>query len=468
MKMTLGFLGAAQNVTGSRYLLESNGSRILVDSGLYQERDFRQRNWEAFPVPVDSIDTILLTHAHLDHSGFLPRLESQGFAGRVYCTPATSEIAEIAFLDYANLQAEDLAIKRKRHEREGRRGPHPDVPLYTEKDATACVPLFKSVAYERSVVIGEGIEATFHDAGHILGSAMISLAISENGATRTLIFSGDIGRWDKPILNDPTIFDDADYVVMESTYGDRLHEDPMDIDSLLENAIVSTVRRGGNVVIPSFAIGRTQEVLYRLNRLLIGKRIPRVSVFIDSPMALRVTEVFERHRELFDEEMTRLVREGHSPFNLPNLKVTSSIEESKAINKVRSGAVIIAGSGMCTGGRIKHHLISNISRPESTVLFVGFQAAGTLGREIVSGAEGVRIHGQTYPIRAKIIEIHGFSAHADRDELLRWISGLKKPPRHIFVTHGEPETALKFAGFLREKTGWTASVPHYMDKVALG
>jgi len=331
----------------------------------------------------------------------------------------------------------------------------------------ACERLLRTVAYERTVEVADGIEASFHDAGHILGSAMIRLAVYGNGGMTTLVFSGDIGRWDKPILNDPTGFDAADYVVMESTYGDRLHEDPKDIDSLLEETIISTVKRGGNVVIPSFAIGRTQEVLYRLNKLFVAKRIPRVAVFIDSPMALQVTEVFERHRELFDAEMTALQREGHSPFRLPNLNVTESVEASKAINQVRSGAVIIAGSGMCTGGRIKHHLISNIGRPESTILFVGFQAGGTLGREIVEGAREVRILGQAYPVRAAIKQIHGFSAHADREELLRWVSSLRGAPRQIFITHGEPASAASFAAYLKEKTGWPTSVPHYLQRANL-
>jgi metallo-beta-lactamase family protein len=467
MKTTLRFLGAAQNVTGSRYLLEIDGSNILVDCGLYQERSFLARNWDTFPVPVDSLDAVLLTHAHLDHCGYLPRLEKLGFRGKVYCTPATSEIAEIAFLDYANVQVEDLALKRKRHEHEGRRAPHPEIPLYSERDAIACLPLFATVGYGEPVEIDEGIEASFHDAGHILGSAMIRIKVGDGGDSRTIVFSGDVGRRDKPILNDPTVFGQADYVVMESTYGDRLHEDAANIDSLLEDAIVSTVKQQGNIVIPSFAIGRAQEVLYRLNSLFMGQRIPPVLVFIDSPMALRVTKVFERHRELFDAEMTKLEMEGHSPFHLPNLNMTASIEASKAINNVRSGAIIIAGSGMCTGGRIKHHLVSNITRPESIILFVGFQAAGTLGREIVEGAKEVRILGQIYPVRASIKQIQGFSAHADRAELLAWVTGLAKPPRQVFVTHGEPESARSFAGFLSEKTGWAVSVPHYLDTVTL-
>jgi metallo-beta-lactamase family protein len=467
VNMAIEFLGAAQNVTGSRYLLECNDSRILVDCGLYQERDFRERNWDPFPVEPGTIDSLLLTHAHVDHCGYVPKLVRDGFQGNIFCTPATSEIARIVLLDAAHLQVEDAEFKRKRHEREGRKGQYPEIPLYTEEDATASLPFFSPRDYRESVDIGNGVEAEFHEAGHILGSSMIRLKVRTDSEERTILFSGDIGRWNKPILKDPTVFDLADYVIVESTYGGRLHDDTAGIDDLLEDAIISTIRRGGNVVIPSFAIGRVQEVLYRLNSLLIEKRIPQVDVYIDSPMAIRVTEVFKHHRELFDEEMTDLVNDGHSPFNFPGLKMASSIEDSKAINYVRKGAIIIAGSGMCTGGRIKHHLVSNIPRPESTVLFVGYQAVGTLGREIVEGAKQVRIHGQHYPVRAKIAQIHGFSAHADRGELLKWLSSLESPPKHVFVTHGEPDASAKFADLLKEKMGWHVSVPHYKQRQVL-
>ncbi|MFH1313674.1 MAG: MBL fold metallo-hydrolase [Candidatus Eisenbacteria bacterium] len=467
MATKIRFLGAAQNVTGSKYLLECDGLNILVDCGIYQERQYKARNWEPFPVPPESIDIVLLTHAHLDHCGYLPRFASQGFSGRAYCTAASLEIARISLMDSAHVLAEDAEFKIKRHEREGRKGPHPVVPLYTEEDVRNCLPLLTPWSYEKPLELGDGIVATFHDAGHILGASMIKLSVPDHGDRNTVLFSGDIGRRDKPILNDPTVFKQADYVVMESTYGDRLHEDPADVDSLLEDAIVSTAKRGGNVVIPSFAIGRTQELLYRLNTLLLEDRIPHVSVFIDSPMAIRVTEVFKHHRNLFDNEMIKLVDKGHSPFTFPGLKMTSSVEESKAINYVKKGAVIIAGSGMCTGGRVKHHLVSNIPRPESMILFVGYQAGGTLGREIVEGAKQVRIYGQMYPVRAKIAQINGFSAHADSDELLTWITGLEQAPKHVFITHGEPEAAQAFAGTLRKKTKWKVSIPAYGDEATL-
>jgi metallo-beta-lactamase family protein len=467
MEIKISFMGAAQNVTGSRYLLDTNGHRILVDCGLYQERDLRGRNWDPFFVPPDSIDAVLLTHAHLDHCGLLPKLVREGFQGPVYCTAATSEIAQIVLLDSAHLQEEDAEFKRRRHEREGRKGPYPVVPLYTQKDAEKTFPHFRSVQYEGKVDVGDGIEATFHDAGHILGASMIRVKVNNNGAQRTIIFSGDIGRWDKPILRDPTIFEEADYVLVESTYGDRVHEGREEIDDQLLEVINSTHKAGGNIAIPSFAVERSQEVLYHLNELLVEDRIPHLMVFVDSPMAINVTEVFEHHSELFDEEMMDLIRRRESPFDFPGLKMTRTTKESKAINHIKGTVIVIAGSGMCTGGRIKHHLVNNISRPESAVLFVGYQAVGTLGRRIVNGAKEVRILGETHPVKAKIVQIHGFSAHADRDDLYRWLSGLRTPPKHVFVTHGEPESAKHFAEFIREKAGWKTSVPTYQTEVVL-
>jgi len=467
MQVKLSFLGAAQNVTGSRYMVEANGQRLLVDCGLYQERDLRGRNWDPFPVPPESIDAVLLTHAHLDHCGLLPKLVREGFHGKVLCTPATSEIAQIVLMDSAHLQEEDAEYKRKRHEREGRRGPYLEMPLYTAADAEAVFPHFKSVQYEEPVQVVRGMEAIFYDAGHILGSSAIKIKVSQNGEERAILFSGDLGRWNIPIIQDPTLVDQADYILVESTYGDRLHKEQSTINEDLHEVIDSTRKADGNIVIPSFAVERAQEVLYRLNELLMQNRIPHLPVFIDSPMAISVTEVFEHHPELFDEQMTKLMLQRKSPFDFPGLKMTRSVTESKAINDIKGPVIIIAGSGMCTGGRIKHHLVHNISRPQSTILFVGYQAVGTLGRHIVDGAKEVRIFGQMHPVTATVTQIHGFSAHADRDELLRWLSGLQKPPRHVFVTHGEPEAALHFASFVKEKRGWETSVPRYGEAVIL-
>lgn len=470
MPIKLRFLGAAENVTGSCYLIEANGMRVMVDCGLYQEREYRSRNWDPFLVPPESIDALLLTHAHLDHSGLIPKLAREGFRGPIYATSATCEIAQITLLDSAHIQEEDAEFKRKRHEREGRKGPYPDVPLYTTKDATACFHLFTPIDYNKPVRIGKGITATFYDAGHILGSSMIKVTVTENGppeVERTILFSGDVGHWDIPILRDPTIFDQADYVLMESTYGDRLHESADTIGKDLAEVINSTARAGGNIVVPSFAVERAQEVLYYLNELLMANQIPHLIVFLDSPMAVNITEVYKSHAELLSADMKRLARRGESPFAFPGLKLVSSIDESKAINHISGTVMIIAGSGMCTGGRIKHHLVANISRLESTILFVGYQAVGTLGRQILDGAAKVRILGQMYEVKAHIARINGFSGHADRDELVHWLSGFQTPPRHLFVVHGESEVARHFAGFLKQKFNWPVSVPQYQEEVIL-
>ena len=467
MHIKLSFLGAAKNVTGSRYRLEVNNTRLLVDCGLYQEREYRSRNWDPFPTPPHTIDAVLLTHAHIDHCGLLPKLVRDGFRGKIYCTAATSDIAEIMLLDAAKLQEEDAAFKTRRHEREGRKGPFPEVPLYTVDDAKAALPLFSPVRYGEAIQIGDDIKATFYDAGHVLGASMITVSVTQAEEERTILFSGDVGRWNRPILRDPTIFTEADYVLVESTYGDRLHEDSTEIGNRLVEVVNSTLGAGGNLVVPSFALERSQEILYYMNELLVKRRIPQLMVFLDSPMAVSITEIFERHPDLYDTEMTKLVSLNRSPFDLPGLKMVRTVDESKAINYIRGSAMIVAGSGMCTGGRIKHHLVTNISRPESTILFVGYQAVGTLGRQIVDGAEKVRILGQHYPIRARIAQIQGFSAHADRNELLRWLSGLRRAPKHVFITHGEPEVAEGFSRLLREKTGWDTSVPEYRAEVLL-
>ena len=466
MKIKLKFLGGAGNVTGSCFLIEASGKRILVDYGLYQEWSLKSRNWQ-FQVSPDSIDAILLTHAHLDHSGRIPKLVKDGFRGKIYCTGVTVKLAEIMFKDAGNLQEEDAQYKKKRHEKEGRKGPYPEIPLYTAEDAVKTMPYFKPVKYGQVVEISDGINATFHDAGHVLGSAMIKVSIRQGNDERSIIFSGDIGRWNAPILRDPTIFDKADYVLMESTYGNRYHDSMKDIKEELAEIILSTIKAGGDIVVPSFALERAQEILFYLRELRNEKRIPMIMVFMDSPMAINITKVFENHPEYYDKETMEVVRKGLSPFDFPGLKMTRTTEESKAINNIRGTVMIIAGSGMCTGGRVKHHLVTNISHPESTILFVGYQASGTLGRQILDGEEEVRILGQYYTVRAKIVDIDGFSAHADKDELLKWISSLKSPPRRIFVVHGEPESSGELSSVIKEKLGWRVSVPGYLDEAVL-
>jgi metallo-beta-lactamase family protein len=465
--INLTFMGAARGVTGSRYLIEANNLKLLVDCGLYQEREFQHRNWEPFKVPPEELDAVLLTHAHLDHCGLLPKLVNEGFRGRIICTAATADITKIILLDAAKLQEEDAAYKKKRHIREGRQGPYPEIPLYTIADAEATLPLFDTVDYNQPVSLGKGIEASFHDAGHVLGSAMIRLVISQGEEKRVIVFSGDIGRWDRPMLQDPSTFRKPDYIVVESTYGDRVHEGTHEIGDELTEIVNAAFKAGGNIIVPSFALQRAQEILYYLNVLLLEGRIPDMKVYLDSPMAIKITEVFKHHYELFDRDMKALLRQRQSPFDFPGLKMVETVDESKALNNIKGTAMIIAGSGMCTGGRIKHHLVNNISRPECTVMFVGYQAEGTLGRLILDGAKSVRIHGQSHSVRAWITQVHGFSAHADRDDLLRWLSRLLENPRHVFITHGESRAAEHFSAFLKEKTGYETSVPAYNTSVRL-
>ena len=467
MESRLAFLGAAQNVTGSSYLVESAGTRLLVDCGMYQERELRSRNWQDFPVDPAGVHCILLTHAHLDHCGLLPKLVRDGFQGRVYCTRATAEIVPIMLMDSAKIQEEDALTKKRRHHKEGRSGPFPEVPLYTAADAQAVLPLLSAVDYGQPVAPGRGVEAVFRDAGHVLGSAMIELTAGVDGARRTIVFSGDIGKWGTPILPDPSLISRADYVVTESTYGDRLHDRQSDVEEVLADVITRTQGAGGNLIIPSFALERSQEILYHLNRLFVAGRIPPLMVFLDSPMASSVTEVFRRHPELFDQEATDFMRRNGSPFDFPNLRLVKSVDESKTLNYIKGTAIIIAGSGMCTGGRIKHHLAANISRRESTILFVGYQAEDTLGRQIAGGAREVRILGEKHPVKARVVQMGGFSAHADRDGILRWLSGFQGAPSQAFVTHGEPKAAMSLAEMVRSTRGWRTTVPRYLDRVTL-
>ena len=470
--MNIKILGAARNVTGSKFLVEANNKRILVDCGLYQERDLKSRNWEKFPVEPESIDYLLLTHAHLDHCGYIPRLVKSGFKGEIFCTEPTAEIAKIVLLDSAKLQEEDVEKKKQRHQKEERESPYPEVPLYTVNDAQNTLHLFRTFKYKDEFEIFDGITVSFYNAGHILGSSMIKLNIKEKGKVKKLIFSGDIGRWNKPVLDDPTVFESADIVFIESTYGDRLHESEGESGEKFKEVINKTVEQGGNTVIPTFAIERAQELLYFLDKFLDEGQIPHILVFVDSPMAINVTEVFKKYPEYLDDRMQKIIKEGNSPFNFPLLKLTRTTAESKAINYIKGSSIIMAGSGMCTGGRIKHHLITNISRRESTILFVGYQARGTLGREIIekngkNDENTVRIHGKHYPIKASIEKINGFSAHADRNELLKWITSFKKHPKKIFIVHGEEESAISFSSLLKEKMESEITVPFYLDEFSL-
>ncbi|MGA2681036.1 MAG: MBL fold metallo-hydrolase [Candidatus Bathyarchaeia archaeon] len=462
--MKIKFLGATHQVTGSSYLLEIAGLKILIDCGLFQEREYLYRNWEVFPVPPNQIQYILLTHVHQDHSGLIPKLVKEGFAGEILLTPASKELFPIVILDSARIQEEDAAFKKKRHDKEGRKGPYPEIPLYTIQDAERCFPLLKAVPYEEFLPLNDQVKVCFHDAGHILGSAMIEIVFQDENESRNVIFSGDIGQWDTPLLNNPSVFDRADYVVMESTYGDRDHGSPQDIDDKLSTVVNNAVKAGGDVIIPTFAIERAQELLYRFGSLARTKRIPYIVTFLDSPMAVEVTNVFEQSKKYFDKETLELFKDGQSPFDFPGLKLVESVEGSKAINLIKGSAIIMAGSGMITGGRIKHHLVREITRPESTLLFVGYQAVGTLGRQIFDGASPVRILGQSYPVRMRIENIEGLSAHAGMSDLHRWLDNFKSPPKHVFLTHGEEGSMLSLEKYLHSKGGWEVTAPAYLEE----
>ena len=467
MQIKLRFLGAAQNVTGSRHLLEAGATRILIDCGIYQERKFKSRNWDPFPINPKDIDAVLLTHAHLDHCGLLPKLVKEGFSGKIHCTSATSEIAKIILLDSAHIQEEDAQYKRRRHEKEGRKGPFPEQPLYTTEDAMATLPLFSPVKYKSCVQISDNVKACFFDAGHVLGSSIIKLTVRRDGEQRNILFSGDVGRPDRPIVCDPDSFEQADYILIESTYGDRIHKNVEDIKSKLAQTIISTKNAGGKIIIPSFALERSQEVLYYLNELFLNNKIPSIKVFLDSPMAAKITEVFKHHPEMFDAKMVQFMKNNKSPFNFPELNIVQTTNESKGINNINEPMIIIAGSGMCTGGRVKHHLVNNIGDSKNTILFVGYQAIGTLGRRIVNGENPVRILGKQREVKANVVRINGFSAHADKAELLGWLKSLKQPPRGVFVVHGEAESAISFGDYIKENTGWKVTVPEYQQEVIL-
>jgi metallo-beta-lactamase family protein len=465
--MKLHFLGANRQVTGSRYCLEVAGKEVLVDCGMFQERKFQVRNWDACPLPAAGIEAMLLTHVHIDHCGLIPKIVKEGFGGPIHTTEPSAALVEIMLRDAAEIQQEDIGYKQKRHAREGRKSPHPYEPLFTEADVDHTLPLFRPCKYGQSIQVTPEVTARFFDAGHILGSAMIQVDATENGKTTRIVFSGDIGQADKPIIRDPSLIGQADYVVMESTYGDRNHEHPGDTETQLAAVINDTVTRGGKVIIPTFAVERAQELIYHIGRLVRGNRIPQLPVFLDSPMAVDVTAIYLKFQEYCDEELLSMLRNHQPPLRFPTLTMVRTAEESKKLNDIKQPSVIMASSGMCNAGRIKHHLRNNIMQPECTILFVGHQGDGTLGRQILDGAHKVRIFGQEYPVRARVAQIYGFSGHADHDGLMRWISNFKLPPRRVFLTHGEEQVALKLADEITQKLKFATYVPHYQEAVEL-
>ena len=460
MKIT--FLGAAREVTGSSFFVETHDRAFLVDHGMFQGgSDAERKNRARLRFEPRALEFVLLTHAHVDHSGLLPRLVHLGFGGPVYATAATCDLLEVMLPDAAYVQEREA----ENHGRHGR------PPLYTVEHAQAALKRLKRFDYDESVDLGAGLRCRFRDAGHILGSAIIELWAKEGASTQKVVFSGDIGQPARPVVRDATPIEEADALIVESTYGNRLHKDLAATEDELVEIIVQTLGTGrGNIVIPAFAVGRTQEVLYVLADLVRRGRIPRgLQVYVDSPMATKATEVTLRHPELIDADTRELIAWGRDGGGrMIEVHFTESVEESKRLNAIRHGAVIISASGMCDAGRIRHHLLHNLPRGENAIIFTGFQAGGTLGRRLVDGATEVRLFGETVPVRARICTIGGLSAHADQAGLMAWLRAFRKAPLQTFVVHGESATALEFAASIGQTLKWNVEVPGNGETIEIG
>jgi metallo-beta-lactamase family protein len=458
------FLGAAGTVTGSKYLLEAGSKRLLVDCGLFQgSKELQQRNWNPLTVDPATIDWVLLTHAHIDHTGYLPRLVAAGYRGPVYADAATHELCNLLLPDSAHLQEEDAQFAA----RKGYSSHKQPLPLYTVAQAQQALARFQEIPREDVFTISPEFSVRTHDAGHILGSTWLELTITENGKKTLVVFSGDIGRYDQVILKDPEPPTRADFLLCESTYGDREHGTGSVADELAD-VINRVAKRGGVAVIPSFAVGRTQTLMYYLRELDDAQRTPKLPVYVDSPMAISVTDIYARHHEDHDLDFTKLEQQGdRDPLNLHDVHMTRAVEDSKKINDVTSPCIIISASGMATGGRVLHHLAKRLPDSRSAVLLVGYQAAATLGRALQDGAQFVRIHGQEVPVRAEIVVLDQLSAHAGRSELLRWLSGFTAPPRQTFLVHGEPSGLEGLRTGIASRYHWPVIVPGYLQSFTL-
>ncbi|MBL8167198.1 MAG: MBL fold metallo-hydrolase [Acidobacteria bacterium] len=458
------FLGATRTVTGSKHLIEVDGYRVLVDCGLFQGlKKLRLRNWEPFPINPASINAVILTHAHIDHTGYLPRLVRDGFDGTVYGTPATVELSRIMLPDSARLQEEDAAYFNKT----GASKHHPALPLYSEKDANQALKHLQSVNYHKRIQLTKKVSFEFVTAGHILGSSFVVVDVEgKDGAHKRVVLTGDIGRYNEPIINDPSNVDEADYIVMESTYGDRTHPD-FDVKARLAEIINATAQRGGQVLIPAFAVGRTQQLLYLLRELETEQRIPELPVIVDSPMAVSATKLYLQHKEDHDLDMRDLLDERTNPLATKRFNLARTRDESKSVSARDGSAIIISASGMATGGRILHHLRKRLPDERNTVIFVGFQAEGTRGRRLLDGEKEIKIFGEFVPVHAHIERLENLSAHADLHEMLRWLEGFKRAPEKLFLVHGEPSAQEAMKQKIVEKFGWQVEIPDYLDKFEL-
>ena len=473
MKVT--FLGATKTVTGSNFLVEAAGKKFLVDCGMYQGK--AEDEWEnsaPFAYDVHDIDFMLLTHAHIDHSGRIPKLYKEGYRNPIYATKATCELCSIMLPDSGHIQEMEIEWKNRKRVRKGL---DPEPPLYTAEEATKCLEVFSPIKYDEIIDISDKIHVRFNDAGHMLGSAIIEIWAEEDGKTTKALFTGDLGNNDIPLLSSPTMIDDADYLVMESTYGGRLHNRNDDKAEMFLNIVSETLDKGGTVVIPSFAVGRTQEILYELNNLKdirtdeeFRKKyetLMRVPVYVDSPLAISATQIFKDNMDIFDEETQKIMRRGDNPLEFPGLQFTRTAEESKELNEKNESSIIISASGMCEVGRIKHHLKHNLWNPNSTILFVGYQAPGTLGRKIVDGAKKVKIFGEEIAVNARIEYIEGYSGHADQEWLLNFVYSFLRKPKTIFLVHGEPEGQVILKQKLQGTTQIPVIIPEYGEEYEL-
>lgn len=465
--MNITFLGAAREVTGSCYLVETAELRFLVDCGMYQGHGASERNRRPFAFDPRAIDFVLLTHAHIDHSGLLPKLALVGYSGPIYTTDATVDLLAVMLPDSGHLQQAE-SERANRHGSKNSADAGGAAPLYTVEDAERCLARLHAVTYDTMLQAHPSVSVRFRDAGHILGSAIIEVWVRQGGGSTKLVFSGDLGQPHRPILRDPTLINDADYLLVESTYGNRGHKNlATTLDELVEVVDRTLYEKQGNVIIPAFAVGRTQEILYYFNQLTREKRLRPVQLFVDSPMATAATRITLQHLALFDEEAKKLAtsRETHEP--APTVRFVASVTESKALNHIRSGAVIISASGMCEGGRIRHHLRHNLDDEKNSIVFTGFQAQGTLGRRLVDGEKQVRLFGEEMQVKAEIHTLGGLSAHADQPALLAWLRGFKHPPQQTFIVHGEERAALAFAESARAGLGFNVKVPHVGETVEL-
>lgn len=470
MKIT--FLGATKEVTGSNFLVEGAGKKFLVDCGMFQGSvQEEMENEEDFLYDVHDIDFVLVTHAHIDHTGRIPKLYKCGYRNPVIATKATCDLCTIMLPDSGHIQETEIEWKNRRRIREGK---DPLPPLYTAQEATDCLELFKPVYYDQIIDLADNIQARFNDAGHMLGSSMIEIWITEDGETKKLVFSGDIGNNDMPLLAAPTMIESADYLIMESTYGNRLHMRNCDKAQTLLKVVSETLDHGGKVIVPSFAVGRTQEILYEINRMKDQygeseefrkhyKTLMDAKVFVDSPLAISATEIFKKNMDLFDESVQEEIKKGDNPFDFPDLNFTKTAEESMALNEYDKPCIILSASGMCEVGRIKHHLKHNLWDPKNTILFVGYQAQGTLGRSIVDGAKKVKIFGEEIAVNARVEYIEGFSGHADQEWLLNFVYSFINKPKHIFLVHGEKESQIVLKQKLLETTQIPVTIPDFGD-----